>query len=80
LGVIEIRETFKSPEYKLLPFFRDSRDEWKEKAIDRNLLIKRLKNEVAALRESRGKWKEKAQACGTRMRELEKELEEQKSL
>jgi hypothetical protein len=80
LGVTEIRETFKSPEYKLLTFFRDSRDVWKGKAIDRNLLIKRLKNEVAALRGSRGKWKEKVQACEARIRELKKELEEQKSL
>ena len=35
---------YKSPDYKLLPFFHDSRDGWKVKAQDRNLRIKRLKN------------------------------------
>lgn len=72
-------ETFKSPDYKLLPFFHRSRNDWKAKAQQRNLRIKRLKNEVAAVRESRRKWKEKARAYGLRVAELEEELEEQKS-
>ena len=74
-----MRKTYKSPDYKLLPFFHRSRDGWKAKAQDRNLRIKRLKNRVAALEESRRKWKEKARACESRIAALEEELEEQKS-
>ena len=79
MGLTANAKTYKSPDYKLLPFFNRSRDGWKAKAEDRNLRIKRLKNRVAALEESRGKWKEKVRACQSRIAELEKELEEQKS-
>jgi predicted nuclease with TOPRIM domain len=72
-------KTFRSPDYKLLPFFHRSRDGWKAKAQQRNLRIKRLKNKVAAMRESRWKWREKVRAYESRIAELEKELEEQKS-
>lgn len=72
-------ETFESPEYKLLGFFHRSRDKWEAKAKERNVRIKRLSNEVAALRESRRKWKQKVRACQSRIAELEKELEEQKT-
>ena len=54
-------KTYKSPDYKLLPFFHRSRDGWKAKAEDRNLRIKRLHNRVAALEKSRRKWKEKGE-------------------
>lgn len=72
-------KTFKSADYKLLPFFHRSRDGWKAKAEDRNLRIKRLKNRVAALEESRRKWKEKARAYESRIVALRKELQAQKS-
>lgn len=72
------RKKYKSPDYKLLPFFQSSRDGWKVKAQDRNLRIKRLKNRVAALEDSRQKWREKARAYESRIAALTKELEEQK--
>ena len=72
-------KTFKSPGYKLLSFFHRSRDGWKTKAQQRILRIKRLTNEVVAVRESRRKWKKKAQVYESRVAELEKELEAQKS-
>lgn len=72
-------KTFKSPDYKLLPFFRRSRDGWKAKAQDGKVHIKRLKNRVAALEESRQKWKEKARAHQSQIATLRKELEEQKN-
>lgn len=78
MGLVAKDKTFKSPDYKLLPFFHRSRNGWKAKARQRNLRIKRLKNEVAAVRESRRKWKEKARAYESRIAELEQELEEQK--
>ena len=72
-------KTYKSPEYKLLPFFHRSRDGWKAKAESRNLRIKRLKNRVAALEESRRNWKEKARAYESRIATLREEIEEQKN-
>ena len=79
MSVIINGETFESPEYKLLGFFYRSRDKWEAKAKDRNVRIKRLANEVAAVRASRKKWKQKARAYEARIVELEKELEEQKT-
>ena len=79
MGLTANAKTYKSPEYKLLPFFHRSRDGWKAKAEDRNLRIKRLKNRVAALEESRRKWKEKARAYESRMAALKEEMEEQKN-
>jgi hypothetical protein len=72
-------KTFKSPQYKLVSFFRRSRDGWKAKAQQRKVRIKRLTNKVVAVRVSREKWKEKARAGEARIAELEKELEEQKT-
>lgn len=79
MGLATHAKNYKSPDYKLLPFFNQSRLDWKAKAIQRNLRIKRLNNEVAAVRESRRKWKEKAKAYESRIAELEKGLGEQKS-
>ena len=71
-------KTYSSPIYKLIAFFRNSRDRWKAKAKDRNVRIKRLGNRVAGLIESRGKWKEKAKAQQTEIARLTQELEQQK--
>jgi uncharacterized protein YdaU (DUF1376 family) len=79
MGLTANAKTYKSPDYKLLPFFHRSRDGWKAKAEDRNLRIKRLKNRVAALAESRRKWKEKAQAYESHIATLRKEVEEPKT-
>jgi predicted nuclease with TOPRIM domain len=79
MGLAASDKMFKSPSYKLLSFFHRSRDGWKAKARHRNVRIKRLKNEVAAVRESRRKWKEKAEAYESRVAELEKELQGQKN-
>jgi hypothetical protein len=64
---------------KLLEFFRRSRDKWEAKAKFRNVRIKRLTNEAAALRASREMWKAKARACEARLAQQEKELEAQKN-
>jgi predicted nuclease with TOPRIM domain len=79
MGLTANAKMYKSPDYKLLPFFNRSRDGWKAKAEDRNLRIKRLKNRVAALEESRRKWKEKARTCESRIAALREEIEGQKS-
>ena len=69
---------YRSPKYKLLEFFRKSRNKWKKKALNRNVRIKRLMNHVDGLQESRGKWKEKAQAQQEQVERLTKERESQK--
>jgi seryl-tRNA synthetase len=71
-------KTYSSPVYKLIAFFRKSRDGWKRKAKDRNLRIKRLVNRVVGLKESRRKWKEKAKAQQAQIARLTEELEQQK--
>ena len=71
-------KTYSSPVYKLIGFFRKSRDGWKRKAMDRNVRIKRLDNRVAGLIESRRKWKEKAKAHQAEIARLTEELEQQK--
>jgi uncharacterized protein YdaU (DUF1376 family) len=73
-------KTYSSPLYKLLGFFRKSRDGWKRKAKDRNVRMKRLGNRVAGLKESRRKWKEKAKAQQAEIARLTEELEEQKGV
>ncbi len=72
-------KTYRSPDYKLLGFFKKSRDGWKRKALWRNVRIKRLMNRVDGLKESRRKWKEKAKAQQAQIAQLDKELEQQKS-
>lgn len=72
-------KTYRSPEYKLLRFFKKSRDKWKRKALGRNVRIKRLMNRVDGLEESRRKWKEKAKAQQAQIAQLKRELEQQKS-
>jgi len=71
-------KTYSSPVYKLVAFFRKSRDGWKTKAKDRNLRIKRLENRVVGLKESRRKWREKAKAEQAQVARLTEELEQQK--
>ena len=71
-------KTYCSPVYKLIVFFRKSRDAWKRKAMDRNVRIKRLVNRVAGLIESRRKWKEMAKAEQAQIARLTEELEQQK--
>ena len=72
-------KTYRSPDYKLLGFFKNSRDRWKRKALRRNVRIKRLMNRVDGLKESRRKWKEKAKAYQAQIDQLKKELERQKN-
>jgi hypothetical protein len=53
-------ETFRSPVSKLLPFFRRSRDRWKEKCKQVRKELKSLKTCHAKLKASRDYWKQKA--------------------
>lgn len=69
---------YKSPDYKLLPFFRRSRDGWKAKAKRRQHRLRELMKRIAALEDSRRKWREKAETLESHIQTLRQELEEQK--
>jgi hypothetical protein len=73
-----IRKTFKSPVYKLVEFFKRSRDGWKEKAAVRAYKIKLLSNRIKFLERSRDTWKEHAQDAESRCKSLHREVEKQK--
>jgi hypothetical protein len=71
---------FKSPQRKLVRFFRRSRDSWKRKYMESKRLRKKLSNQVRAVEKSRAHWKEIARKERQRSRELGRELEELKSV
>lgn len=70
--------TFKSPLPKLVRFFQKSRDQWKEKCQAAKRKNKKLANQTRAVEKSRERWRQKAEAAEQRVRQLERELEEQK--
>jgi predicted nucleic acid-binding Zn-ribbon protein len=76
--VIDKDKTFTSPMPKLVRFFLRSRDAWKEKCQQAKECLKRVKNEVYALRKSRDEWKEHAKQQEQELTQLRRELEEQK--
>ncbi len=78
MGLATKDKEYKSPDYKLLPFFRGSRDSWKAKAKRRHLRMRELMKRVAALEDSRRKWREKAESYRSNIETLRRELEEQK--
>jgi hypothetical protein len=78
MGQATMEKEYKSPDYKLLPFFRRSRDGWKAKAKRRHLRMRELMKRIAALEKSRQKWREKAATYQSRVETLKRELEEQK--
>ena len=78
MGQATMEKEYKSPDYKLLPFFRRSRDGWKAKAKHRHLRIRELMKRIAALEDSRKKWREKVETYKSHIETLKQELEEQK--
>lgn len=71
---------FRSPARKLVSFFQHSRDMWKAKCQERKYAAKLLSNQVRAVEKSREQWKEKAKSHEERVRQLEGELSELKSI
>lgn len=78
MGQATIEKEYKSPDYKLLPFFRRSRDGWKAKAKRRHLRMRELMKRSAALEDSRRKWREKAETYRAKIETPRREREEQK--
>jgi len=72
-------KAFKSPVKKLVRFFEKSRDGWKAKHHAMKKQLQKLGNQVRAVEKSRAHWREVAQQERRRVRELCRELEEQKT-
>jgi hypothetical protein len=66
---------WKSPAYKLVDFFFDSRNRWKTKCKQLKRERKRMQNQVRAVEKSRENWAVRAAQAELRVRELEKEVE-----
>lgn len=56
------RREYLSPDYKLIEFFRSSRDGWKRKAQQVRRRLKKAKEQLKQVRARRDYWKELAQA------------------
>jgi len=53
-------QDYKSPLRKLVKFFEQSRNQWKEKSIEAKSTIKRLSNRVRYLETTKAEWKQRA--------------------
>ena len=54
-------ESYSSPTHKLIAFFKKSRDNWKNKAMDAKYKNKLLKNRMVFLESSKGKLKKQVE-------------------
>ena len=63
---------------KLVRFFRDSRDGWKEKCQRAKGEARRLGNQARAVQKSRDHWKQRFREQQKQVRELQRELEQTK--
>jgi len=73
------QKVFRSPKAKLLRYFERSRNGWKRKCREAKDDVKRLSNNVAALKRSRGRWKVLAKQRVGEIEQLRRELEEIKT-
>ena len=66
------RTQYKSPDKKLVVFFEDSRDNWRDKAEGRQKKIRDLNTKIRDLTHSREQWKEKAKALESELSDIKK--------
>jgi chromosome segregation ATPase len=66
---------YKSSPNRLARFFRESRDGWKQKAVERQNRLRAADVKARDLAKSRDKWKQEAKETKQRLEQLEKELE-----
>ena len=72
------QKEFRSPQAKLLRFFERSRDGWKRKCRKAKDDVKRLSNNVAALKRSRCRWKVLAKQRADEIEQLRRQLDDAK--
>lgn len=62
-------QEFKSPVSRLVRLFQKGRDNWKEKALEKQKKVRALEVKVRDLLESREQWKNRALAAEAKLRE-----------
>ena len=67
---------YKSPLRKLVRFFEQSRDNWKQKSQERKRKNKYLKKRIVELEKSKEKWKGQAKEGEMALKKLKREKEE----
>ncbi len=68
-------KSYKSPPHKLVRFFLESRDKWKEKYLSLKKDNKYLQNKISFLNGSKTRWKEKSLYLDKELKKKAKELE-----
>jgi hypothetical protein len=64
-------QEFKSPVTRLARLFRKGRDNWKEKALEKQALVRNLGIKVRDLSNSRSNWKARALAAEKKLKSLD---------
>jgi chromosome segregation ATPase len=73
-------KTYKSPLKKLVRFFEQSRDNWKNKYFEKKKELKRATNRIYDLESRKEEWKERALKAEIQLEEMNKNLSEKKIL
>jgi hypothetical protein len=63
-------QEFKSPVTRLARLFKKGRDNWKEKAVEKQALVRSLEVKVRDLSNSRANWKARALAAEKKLKSL----------
>ena len=63
---------------RLARYFKGSRDNWKNKALEKQDKLRGFEQKIRDLEKSREQWKDQAKKAGKKVKELEKELEKVK--
>lgn len=66
---------FKSEDSRLVRLFQQSREQWKQRAQDKQQKLRAMEIKVRDLSASREHWKKRAMLAIEQQRQLEKELE-----
>jgi hypothetical protein len=64
-------QEFKSPVTRLARLFRKGRDNWREKALEKQTLVRNLEIKVRDLSNSRANWKARALAAEKKLKSLD---------
>lgn len=70
---------YKSPSHKLISFFEQSRNQWKDKYMNLKRVVKQLKNRIYFLERSKEHWKHKAKTLESELRQKEGQFAQKES-
>jgi len=73
-STVNVQAEYKSPLPKLVSFFKNSRDQWKQKCANLRKELKLFKNQVRAVEKSRDYWKQSAKDAAKQAALLQEQL------